>query len=523
MTGSRRGTPTGIVAGALAAFLAVAPASGQEPGSVEHGESLYRSWCMECHGEDGTGDGPAAHRMLPRPRDFTRARYQVRTTGSGELPTEADLMRVLEEGLPGTTMPAWPNLSRDDRRDLVAYLESLSRFFEGASPEAMDFGEDPGGGEEAIAAGREAWKALECAKCHGEEGRGYGPSAPTLEDWRELPIRAADLTEPWLFNGGSSVEDIHRRFLTGLDGTPMPAYSDALAADVVTAEQLWGLAHYVRSLAPERVPPKVRDVILVRRVEDSLPTAPDDAAWDGVEEYYVPLAGQVVQQPRAWAPRVDGIWASGLHDGREVVLRIRWSDPSESPDSTWTADWQSRIAGTLDPDGTPVPTDPLPDRLFVQFPPTIPEERELPYFLMGGRQRPVYLWRWSSEEGASEGRATGLGTDEPLPDAAGLTGAGVWNAGQWTVTLRRALDTETEGALSLREGAPIPVAFFAWDGSDGETGKRGSLSSWYFVHLEPPPSRAVYLIPALAMLLTGGLGLFAASRARRRHERGTKS
>lgn len=519
MSRRRRAAAIGIAAGGLAGLLLTATAAAQDGSSATRGDSLYGAWCAECHGTDGAGDGPVADRMLPRPRDFTRARYQIRTTGSGELPTDQDLMRVLEDGLHGTTMPGWPNLSQAERRDLVTHLKSLSRFFEGASPEPMDFGQDPGGGEEAIAAGREAWTALECAKCHGEEGRGDGTSAPTLEDWRELPIRAADLTEPWLFNGGSSVEAVHRRFLTGLDGTPMPAYSDALAADVVTAEQLWGLAHYVRSLAPDRVPPEVRDVILVRRTEDSLPSAPDAAAWEEIEEYYVPLGGQVIEQPRQWAPRVDGVWISGLHDGEELVLRLRWSDPSESPDSVWTEDWQSRIAGTLDPDGTPIPTEALPDRLAVQLPPKIPEGRELPYFLMGDRQGPVYLWRWTSTEGASEARATGLGSEEPLPEGTGLTGAGVWNAGQWTVTLRRALEVDAQGAVSMRHGVPIPVAFFAWDGSDGEAGKRGSLSSWYFVHLEPPPSRGIYVAPALAMLLTGGLGLFAAARTRRRYER----
>ena len=59
------------------------------------GKAVYDQWCAGCHGEDGAGEGPAANTMLPRPRDFTLALYQVRTTGSGELPTDEDILLSL--------------------------------------------------------------------------------------------------------------------------------------------------------------------------------------------------------------------------------------------------------------------------------------------------------------------------------------------------------------------------------------------------------------------------------------------
>ena len=68
------------------------------------GKELYERWCGECHGEGGAGDGSAAAYMLPRPRDFRGALYQIRTTASGELPTDDDLRRVIDEGRPGTAM-----------------------------------------------------------------------------------------------------------------------------------------------------------------------------------------------------------------------------------------------------------------------------------------------------------------------------------------------------------------------------------------------------------------------------------
>ena len=52
------------------------------------GKVTYDRWCSECHGVDGSGNGSAAGYMLPRPRDFTLALYNFRTTASGDVPTD---------------------------------------------------------------------------------------------------------------------------------------------------------------------------------------------------------------------------------------------------------------------------------------------------------------------------------------------------------------------------------------------------------------------------------------------------
>ena len=71
------------------------------------GKVVYTKWCAGCHGDNGAGDGPGAKHMIPPPRDFTGAIYQIRSTPSGQLPTDADLMRSIDEGLFGTAMPGW--------------------------------------------------------------------------------------------------------------------------------------------------------------------------------------------------------------------------------------------------------------------------------------------------------------------------------------------------------------------------------------------------------------------------------
>src|SRR2546430_15944858 len=82
------------------------------------GKIVYVKWCAGCHGDNGAGDGEAAHRMIPPPRDFTGAIYQIRTTASGQLPTDADLMRSIEEGLGGSPNPGREaRVSRPPRPD----------------------------------------------------------------------------------------------------------------------------------------------------------------------------------------------------------------------------------------------------------------------------------------------------------------------------------------------------------------------------------------------------------------------
>lgn len=480
------------------------------------GKLLYDQWCAECHGETGGGDGSAAAYMLPRPRDFTRALYQVRTTASGELPTDADIRWVIDEGMPGTAMPGWKSIFYDSDRDaLVEYVKSFSRFFGSGTPQPLDFSSKPGGGGAAVAEGRQAYQTLECFKCHGEAGRGDGPSAPTLTDDWDFPVRAADLTASWLFNGGPRVEDVYRRLRTGLDGTPMPSFSDAVDGGVITDEQLWYVAHYVVSLAPARAP-SGGDVLRAVRIDGPVPGDPTDEAWSAVTAAYVPLVGQIIEAPRWFAPRVDGAWVSALHDGRMLALKISWNDPSRSPDPSWQ-EWLDRMSATMtDVDG-PVPTAQGPDRMHVQFPLAPSSGMERPYFLGGDARRPVFQWRWSSgSEGLVEGTATGWErfTARGNPEA---TSVGRFQDGRWEVVIARSLvPADTLGAPAFHPGRAIPIAFFAADGSNGEDAVRGALSAWVTLHLEVATPATAFVAPVVTALLTVGLGLVVVARAQRR-------
>ena len=97
---------------------------------------------------------------------------------------------------------------------------------------------------ERLARGKQLYADAECLACHGDRGRGDGPSAPTLKDNRELAIAATDLTQPQRFKNGDRPQDVYRTLMTGLSGTPMPSYADSLEPD-----QAWDLAYFVLSLS----------------------------------------------------------------------------------------------------------------------------------------------------------------------------------------------------------------------------------------------------------------------------------
>jgi cbb3-type cytochrome c oxidase subunit III len=213
------------------------------------GKAVYDAHCVECHGASGKGDGPSASYLVPRPRDFTTGKYKIRTTESGSIPSDDDLMASVRRGLYGTAMPAWDRILPDaDIADVVQYIKSLSPQFGAQAPKPIAIGDGLPTSPASIARGQQAYDKLQCGKCHGSDGRGTGAVTQTFEDDWRMPLRAADLTEPWTFHGGATSRDIYLRFRTGMTGTPMPSFADA-ASDA----EMWDLANYVVSLGRKPV------------------------------------------------------------------------------------------------------------------------------------------------------------------------------------------------------------------------------------------------------------------------------
>jgi mono/diheme cytochrome c family protein len=254
---------------------------------LERGYRVYTHYCQPCHGTSGDGAGPAAAYLDPRPRDYRQGIFKFTSTPYGSKPRRADLIRTIRSGAKGTSMPAFKLLSPEDLEAVVDYVLVLTHRGEleqALVAEALNEEEiapdypaeaaqqivadwhaasqaavqpavpEPPYDARSIELGREAFLTKGCSKCHGEDGRGQTRENVGTDAWGHS-TKAADLTAG-LFHGGRRPIDLYRRISSGINGTPMPAFKDALATE---PETIWRLAHYARSVSDRRLkqPPVV--------------------------------------------------------------------------------------------------------------------------------------------------------------------------------------------------------------------------------------------------------------------------
>lgn len=252
------------------------------PAHLKHGQEVYQLRCVQCHGVSGDGNGPAAASMYPRPRDYRRGIFKFTSTEYGARPLRSDLVRTVRRGIRGTSMPSFRLLPDADIEAVVDYVLMLTRRgeLEEQLAVAADFdGEvnaeavesdliplvlerwadarqqvvepmtpQPEFTAENILAGKQAFLTRGCSKCHGDDGRAQTLEDPTKEDiWGNL-TRPADLTSGML-RGGQEPEDVYRRIYAGINGTPMPAFSQVLKDE---PETTWNLVAYVLYVADRR-------------------------------------------------------------------------------------------------------------------------------------------------------------------------------------------------------------------------------------------------------------------------------
>ena len=224
---------------------------GKVTGHSENAKSDYKRYCAGCHGDLGDGNGENAMWLDPKPRDFTIATFKCRSTPTGTLPTDEDLYDTIGRGLTNSNMPIWNTFSRRQKADLVAYIKTFSpRWEREKAGEPIKIPAEPPVTLDSISHGKALFTKLECWKCHGPQGRGDGPSAPTLTDSKDQPIRPYDFSSGGgdsRFKCGSTNADLYRIFMTGVDGTPMPSF-----ADNIQPNDAWDLVHFLRTLQVHR-------------------------------------------------------------------------------------------------------------------------------------------------------------------------------------------------------------------------------------------------------------------------------
>jgi mono/diheme cytochrome c family protein len=275
--------PEGVDLNKVLLAIAAGPVSSDEN---DNPRGLFRKHCVVCHGLSGDGAGPNAAALMPYPRDYRAGVFKYTSTVGGGKPEREDLLRILQEGIPGTAMPSFSKLPRRQVESLVEYIKYLSirgetelyllqlvvdedEMLDPANAEAII--------EESVMPVSKAWERTaslrvdppspppidtperlaaslargrkiflstdaQCLKCHGPSGKGDGERTPLYDDWNKkkkgdtpeqtrrmsgffsLPL--AELRPrnftEGIFHGGDRPIDQYYRVAVGIKGTPMP-------------------------------------------------------------------------------------------------------------------------------------------------------------------------------------------------------------------------------------------------------------------------------------------------------------
>ncbi len=540
---------------ALAAlFPATARGASPDIGSDAQrkaGRKLYLKDCSQCHGEKGDGEGYASVHLLPKPRNFTTAKFKVRSTPNGALPTHQDLINVIRHGMPYTSMPAWPNFSDQEVSDLAYFITTFSPDFSNPDyvPQVVPLPSAPRQTRESIELGKKLYAENGCVKCHGPVGRGDGPSAPALVDDFGNPIRPADLTQSWTFRGGAAREDIFRTMSTGFNGTPMPSFLEALKP-----EQRWAITDYIDSLSGGKGP-RYSNLVIAKHVEEPIDLAKGAAAFESAPAARFPLVGQIVEPVRSFHPPATSVTVQAIYDADNVAILVRWHDMSpqkaghNGPSMTVPIEEESASGGTAaaaggaaaggggvwgEQEAAPAggagggqkpasanpfaeeeqpaaPASEFSDAVAVQFPSQISEGARKPYFIFGDSQSPVDLWYFDLARPDPQ-QFTGRGSADVAPNDTGdLSGVASYDQGEWSVIFKRPL--RASSGVAFAPGQFVPIAFSVWDGLTRERGSKRALTVWYHLYVEPevvpsaagPMMQTALVVLAIELLVIGGV------------------
>jgi mono/diheme cytochrome c family protein len=515
----------------------------------EAGKALYLKNCSQCHGEKGDGQGYATPHLLPQPRNFTTAKFKVRTTPNGALPSHQDLVNIIRRGMPYTSMPAWPTLTDQEVENLAYFITTFSPDFSNKEnvPQPIQLPSAPSATKESIELGKKLYVDTGCVKCHGNLGRGDGPSAPTLVDDLGHPIRAADLSQSWTLRGGSSREDIFRTMSTGLNGTPMASFSDSL-----TPEQRWAITDYIVSLSGSDGP-AYTNLVVARYVPDPIDLKNGTKSFDSAPVARFPIIGQITEPVREFHPPVTGVTVQAIYDSDNIALLVRWHDrtaektgkagpalvvpPEEEETESGPAGAQPTGANPFgdvaQPPAQSTATDPFAeaaapaaaasefsDAVAVQIPSQALTSARKPYFIFGDTQNSVDLWFFDLAR-PDPLQFTGKGSADVAPNDTGdITGVASYDQGEWSVIFKRPL--RASSGAPFTPGEFVPIAFSVWDGFSRERGSRRGLTVWETVYMEPevvpsavgPMIRTALLLLAIELAIIGWVRRRYGSRAR---------
>jgi DMSO reductase family type II enzyme heme b subunit len=507
------------------------------------GVDLYMDRCAVCHGEEGAGDGLAAERLYPKPRDFTLAMFKYNSSPPETLPKDSDLFLTIKKGLPGTGMPGWGSLLSDKQiNSLIPVIKGFDFTAAWAPEDAPDEDFDDDGlyigkhlvkitqdepltgrvafSEASAAKGKPVFEDI-CGKCHGLDGRGNITSGKRLQDDWGNRLWPRDLTKPWTWRWtnvegtddqarDATIAHIYERLSIGIPGTPMPAHRDAEGGnDPVSVEDRWHIANYVYTLRGKTVPPNDEPVVIATPVDGNLPVSVEDAAWGTAPGVTLPLVPNIIKEPRLFTPLNNAITVRALYNQDEIAFLLEINDRTDSRPG-------EKVSTKIHDEMLPL----HPDAFAIQFPKDTAYQTApvvvKPLYRHGDSTHPTTIWYLNAGavEPAQPQRSTLLdasGPDAKIQPRKGddsLTTDAVWDSGRWKVLMKRPRQGGDSGDVSFREGDFIPISFANWDGNNGEIGSRHTLTTWYWLVLPPKADPArTYGIPAGVAAFTFLLGL----------------
>lgn len=511
------------LAGIMAVKSAELKAPPASPRLVALGKQIYNQQCLACHGAGGRGDGEAAYLLYPKPRDFVAARYRLVSTWD-RVPTDQDLFDTITRGMPGSSMPSWGHLPVEERWALVYYVKSLAEKPLEIRPQKNP-NPDGSGGQGVIqppkappfdAAARA--RALElykdaCASCHGATGKGDGTEKQVDEEG--YPTRPRDLTAG-IYKGSPDPLSVYRHIIAGIPGSPMPM------SDWAWGDDAWHLVNYVRSLSSDTQRARVemkKFSIQASRVK-ILPDHPESGIWRSA----VPVNLHLM--PLWWrSERPEEVTVRAVHDGKEVAILMVWQD--ETDDNTALRPQDFRDAAAIQFSLTPNPpffamgATAAPVNIWMwkserqadldvayqdieraypnigidSYPNSMRSAVEQPSrHALTLHSDPTFVTGWGAGNIVSDPQrksavedlaAQGFGTLRARPKVEQKIDArGVYRQNSYEVMFRRTLSPTGEGAVALRPGSTVPVAFAVWNGSAGDRDGKKSVTIWQELKIE---------------------------------------
>ncbi len=497
-----------VILMAIGALAAGCTAGGASPDTgFERGKAVYSGNCAVCHGEAGDGKGPAAFLLFPKPRNFQLSEFKLRSTPEGTLPTDDDLMKTVAQGIPGTGMFAFSEiLTEAERRSAVNYIKTLAPRFKDAPPITPDrllrIPPAPDPTPELLAEGKATFERFGCGKCHGPEGRGDGPAAPTLTDTSGDPFPAAAFASG-VFKSGGQPADLYRTLLTGMTGTPMPSFQSAITNDRLA----WGLVYYTLSFAPggkaKPIAGDNRPIEPARVAEAAALADPDSAIWDQIPPVHVVLRPLWYRNTYPAFVRVRAASA-----GDRIGLLAEWDDPTndtftdneqsfadavaiqfalaDTPPLIAMGDrtgrglceiwqWRGDRQRYHDSGEGPKRRDKYPNAFSDPYP-------KLPTYTTARDAGNVNDADESARQPAHSLNAAGLGTlTANSKSGERVESRGRWKGGVYRVAFSAALKTPDTHLQTEFTRTRIPVAFAIWDGSNGDRNGAKLVSQWQFM------------------------------------------